>query len=114
MNKKDTYKELKTLVPKNAAKIVIEYYGSGDSFSSFHGTTIYDADNRDITGSSNVFDIERTACDYMFDIFDQTGYVNFNNDGCAGTVTFDLDHFATTLENKSYYEAEVENPDEFF
>jgi hypothetical protein len=115
MTKKEVYEILKKIAPENAAKIVVDYEGSGDEFGSFHTMTAFDANDHSIDHIFSQDVIWKNKIDdYIFDLFDKTSYVDFNNEGSAGTVTFDLDHFATIIENKSYFLADEENPDEYF
>lgn len=81
----------------NISYVEIQYYGSGDSFGDFFNLTASDKDNKNIKVNESI--IIDFIYDYCCDIFNNSRYVDFNNDGCEGTITIDVDNETTKLDN---------------
>lgn len=87
-------------------KISVDYYGSGDSFDSFHDLTFEKKDGTTSDYSSldwkerNELLNETAMNELLWDALDRSG-ADFNNEGSRGYVHINLDE--TTLEVENYW-----------
>jgi hypothetical protein len=97
--KKEVLAQLAEAFP-GATQFVIEYGGYGDDFSSFHSLDVT------CTNKENEREYDRReteflniAGDYIWNIFDSSSDVSFNDDGSEGTIKFDMINKVVTLHN---------------
>lgn len=71
-----------------AAKVVADFYGSGDS-GGIEEYTLYDWEGNEIT-MPPIWERNRERFDYVLEVL-VDNYVNYNNDGSRATLTARLD-----------------------
>ncbi len=99
MTKKEVIEQLKEIKLRYplTEKIIISYDGSGDSFEGFDEPLNEKGEYVKIDSS-----LYEDICHWLFD---QDEMVDFNNEGCYGTITLDLKNSDLILDN-SYYTQE--------
>jgi hypothetical protein len=129
MKKSEILASLKKNYP-NTGFITISYEGSGDSFNDFYDCNAYakcslknpklldsfsekgrpqseDLENisKDLHETKNILD----SC--IWSVLESHDEVNFNNDGCEGEITFDLDNDKIIVYNRYRVTETVDSPD---
>jgi hypothetical protein len=109
--KKEVLAQLNEAFPA-ATKFHIEYSGTGDDFDSFYSFDAEDAEGKSLPIDESEF--LQIAEDFIFDIFERSGNPDFNNDGCEGTVVFDMVNKVVTLHNYNFVIETVSTGEEIF
>lgn len=102
--KKELFDQLKQMYP-TASTILFSYYGSGDSFDSFHSCDAKDKDGNEVKIDEQT--VTTLSDDFLWHCLDNTDGVGFNDDGCEGTIEFALDQYVATIDN--YYFETITN-----
>ncbi len=103
-------------------KISIGYFGSGDSFDSFHDAEFYDKDDN-LMSEEGLPELDMTdgggysgedSSDLMSVVWkalEAHPEVDFNNDGCEGEVIFDLVNDKVRVDNRNFYTETSASPE---
>jgi hypothetical protein len=129
MKKSEILESLKKEYP-NTGFISISYEGSGDSFNDFYDYNAYAKsslknpkllDSFSENGRPRSKDIEKIGDDIhnnksildncIWSVLESHDEVNFNNDGCEGEITFDLDNDKIIVYNRYRVTETVDSPD---
>jgi hypothetical protein len=111
VSKKEIMAQLTEAFPA-AVKFNIEYNGSGDDFNSFYDFDAEDANGKSLDISETEF--MRIAEDFVWDMFERSPNVDFNDGGCEGEVTFDMINKVVTLHNYYIVKETVSTGEELF
>ena len=97
--KRETIAELAEKFP-GVATFEVAYQGAGDNFDSFFDFIMKDSAGSEIESSQTDEDnFLKIADDYIWNIFDRAqSQPDFNNDGSAGKVIFDMINKVVILE----------------
>jgi len=91
-------KLLEQLKAKGIAKVVITFDGSGDS-GGIDGVYCYDEDNKEV----NAGELEAALFELGDAIIERNSEIDFNNDGCFGTIILDVESGQIKIEINTRY-----------
>lgn len=98
---REILKELKNEFP-TVSKIEVDYEGSGDSFDDFYNTKVEYTDNKELDDEKIKDFVFSKLDDPIWECIKNSG-ADFNNEGCRGTVTIDLDNLEIKCDCYGYY-----------
>jgi hypothetical protein len=129
MKKSEILESLKKAYP-NTGFITISYEGSGDSFNDFYEHDAYSKsklknpellDSFSKEGRPKSKDLKKISADInmnksiltecIWSVLESHDEVNFNNEGCEGEITFDLDNDKIFVYNRYHVTETVDSPD---